>query len=228
MDPVEAASRIVAERFGNPLAAFLGGGVLSEHRTATSDLDIVVLLAGRPAPFRESVRRHGWPVELFVHDRVSIGTWFARDTARRKPNLARMCTSGVVLADAGGLAGQVIAQAHAVLAAGPAPLTSAELAQRRYGLTDLLDDLAGSRDAGETAVISWQVFTEAAELALLLAGNWLGGGKWLLRELRAADRELADGLIAALPDRERLTELADLVLAGAGGRLWDGYRVAGS
>ena len=104
LDPVEAARAIVAERFGGALAAFLGGGVLSEHRTATSDLDIVVLLAGPPAPFRESLRWHGWPVELFVHDPASAGTFFAKDTARRKPNLARMCTSGVVLADAGGVA----------------------------------------------------------------------------------------------------------------------------
>jgi hypothetical protein len=242
MEPVEAARGIVAERFGGALAAFLGGGVLSEHRTATSDLDIVVLLAGPPAPFRESLRWRGWPVELFVHDPASIGNFFAKDTARRKPNLARMCTSGVVLADAGGVAGQIITRAQAVLAAGPAPLTGAELARRRYGLTDLLDDLAGSQDPGETAVISWQVFTEAAELALLVAGSWLGGGKWLLRELRAVDSELADGLIAALPDpprwgpggsspqgnTERLTELADQVLTTAGGRLWAGYRVGGT
>jgi hypothetical protein len=227
MEPVEVARSVVAERFSGALAAFLGGGVLSAHRTATSDLDVVVLLAGPPAPFRESLRWRGWPIELFVHDPESIGTFFARDTARRKPNLARMCTSGVVLADAGGMAGQIIAQAEAVLAAGPAPLTSAELERRRYGLTDLLDDLAGSEDPGETAVISWQVFTEAAELALLLAGSWLGGGKWLLRELRAADRDLADALVAALPDRLRLAVLADRVLARAGGRLWDGYRVAG-
>jgi hypothetical protein len=227
MEPVEAARGVVDERFGDVLAALLGGGVLSEHRTATSDLDIVVLLAGPPAPFRESLHWRGWPVELFVHDPVSIGTYFAKDAARHKANLARMCTGGVVLADAGGVADQIIAQAQAVLAAGPAPVTKAELERRRYGLTDLLDDLAGSQDAGETAVISWQVFTEAAELALLVADGWLGGGKWLLRELRAADRDLADALLAAVPDRLRLAEVADQVLARAGGRLWDGYRVAG-
>jgi hypothetical protein len=230
MDPVEVARALVAERFTDPLAAFLGGGVLSAHRTATSDLDIVVLLAGPPAPYRESMHWRGWPVELFVHDPASIGRWFARDTARHKANLAKMCTDGMVLADTDGIADRIRAQALQVLAAGPAPLTRAELELRRYGLTDLLDDLAGSKDPGETAVIRWQVFTEAAELALLTAGNWLGGGKWLLRELRAVDRDLADALITALQDGRRQAELAELaeqVLARAGGRLWDGYRVAG-
>jgi hypothetical protein len=230
MEPVDVARAVLAERFDGVLAAFLGGGVLSAYRTATSDLDIVVLIPGPPAPFRESLRWRGWPVELFVHSPASIGRGFARDAARRKANLAKMCTDGVVLAGTDGIAGQILAQAQAVLAAGPAPLTDAELDRRRYGLTDLLDDLAGSQDPGETAVISWTVFTEAAELALLLAGSWLGGGKWLLRELRAVDPDLADGLIAAVQDRQRqseLVELAEQVLARAGGRLWDGYRAGG-
>ena len=66
-----------------------------------------------------------------------------------------------------------------------------------------------------------------AELALLVAGRWLGGGKWLLRELRAADPRLADELIGARDDPVRLASLADEVLARAGGRLWAGYRQVG-
>src|ERR1022692_5262518 len=70
MDPVADAADLVRDRFPDALAAFLGGGVLSACRTATSDLDIVVLLAGPPAPYRESLQFRGWPVELFV-DRKS-------------------------------------------------------------------------------------------------------------------------------------------------------------
>ena len=114
-----------------------------------------------------------------------------------------------------------------MLAAGPPALEPAELDWRRYSLTDLLDDLAGSTDPGETAVICWHVVTGSAELALVLAGAWLGGGKWLLRELRATDPRLADELIAARDDPARLAGLADGVLARAGGRLWAGYRQDG-
>jgi hypothetical protein len=224
MDPVEDARALISERFPAALAAFLGGGVLSSRRTATSDLDIVVVLAGPPAPYRESLRWQGWPTETFVHDRDSLDLFFAKDTARRRASLARMCTDGVVLADAG-VAAEVRERAQAVLAAGPPAAGRIELEERRYGLTDLVDDLAGSSDPGETAVIGWCVWVATAELALIQAGGWLGSGKWLLRELRATDPDLADRMAAAFADRRQLVELADEVLDRLGGRFWAGYRV---
>jgi hypothetical protein len=227
MDPVADARALVSERFPTALAAFLGGGVLSDRRTATSDLDVVVVLGGPPAPYRESLRWRGWPVELFVQDSNIIGAWFAKEVARRRPTLMRMCTDGEVLIDVDGTAAAVRDQAHVVLAAGPPAVDQAELDRHRYGLTDLLDDLSGSTDPGETLLICWNVFVETATLALLLAGAWLGSGKWLLRELRAADPVLAGQLLAAHDRPAELAELADLVLARGGGRLWAGYRQQG-
>ncbi len=228
MDPVADARALILERFPGALAAFLGGGVLSARRTATSDLDIVVLLDGPPAPYRESLRWRGWPVELFVHDLSSIELWFGLDTARRKANLARMVAEGARLTDRDGTAARITERARSVLAVGPPPLSGPELELRRYGLTDLLDDLAGSIDTGETAFICRDVLVQTAELAVLLAGSWLGSGKWLLRELRAADPPLAAQLLAAIDNPVRLSALADQVLARAGGRLWEGYRAAGA
>jgi hypothetical protein len=227
MDPVDDARALVSERFPAALAAFLGDGVLSSRRTATSDLDIVVVLPGPPAPYRESLRWRGWPTETFVHDHDSLDHFFAKDTARRRPTLARMCADGLVLSDIDGNADRVRQRARSVLAAGPGAPTSAELESRRYGLTDLLDDLAGSTDQGETAVIGWNLWQQTAELALIQAGAWLGTSKWLLRELRRADPELADQMVAAIGDRDRLTQAADEVLGRVGGRFWAGYRVAG-
>lgn len=227
MDPEADARALVSDRFPTARAAFLGGGVLSARRTPTSDLDIVVLTDGQPAPYRESLLWRNWPVELFVQHPTTIGAWFAKDVARRRPTLARMCTDGVILADADGTAVTVRSQARTVLAAGPPTPMPAELERRRYGLSDLLDDLAGSTDPGETAIICWNTLCESAELALVLAGRWLGSGKWLLRELRAADPALADQLITARDDPARLAVAAERVLARAGGRLWAGYRQVG-
>lgn len=227
MDPVGDARSLASERFPAARAAFLGGGVLSDRRTATSDLDIVVILDAPLVSYRESLRWRGWPVELFVRDASLIGAWFAHDVARRRPTIMRMCTDGEVLIDVDGTAAAIRDQAQAVLAAGPPPVGQAELDRHRYGLTDLLDDLAGSTDPGETMLIRWNVFVETAELALLLAGAWLGSGKWLLRELRAADPALADRLVAAHDQPAELAELAELVLARGGGRLWAGYRQQG-
>jgi len=227
MDPVSDARDLVAARFPGVRAAFLGGGVLSRQCTATSDLDIVVLLAGPPAPFRESVRWRGWPVELFVHDRASLARYFDVDTAARKPSLARMVAGGTALTGGADVVADVTDLARAVLAAGPPAPDPADLDRRRYGLTDLLDDLAGCTDPGEAAVIGWTVWTRTAELALLLSGSWLGGGKWLLRELRTADPALAAELVAGIGDPALLTAAADKVLGRTGGRLWAGYRAAG-
>jgi hypothetical protein len=227
MDPVADARALIRERFPAALAAFLGGTVLTARRTATSDLDIVVLLDGPPAPYRESLRWRGWPVELFVHDDGSLAHYLGRDSSRRKANLARMVAEGVTLSDRHGYARTVRERAGAVLTAGPPAPTASELELRRYGLTDLLDDLAGSTDAGETRVICWCVVVQTAELALLLAGRWFGSGKWLLRELRSADPVLADSLLAAIDRPAQLASLAEGVLTRTGGRLWEGYRAAG-
>ncbi len=67
----------------------------------------------------------------------------------------------------------------------------------------------------------------AAELALLADGYWLGSGKWLLRELRENNPVLAERLIAAMGDPDRLTDVADDVLGRSGGRLWAGLRLPG-
>jgi hypothetical protein len=226
MDPVADARALVAERLPDAVAAYLGSGVLSGRRTTTSDLDIVVVVDSPPAPFRQSLRWREWPAELFVHDHVSLPEFFARDAGRRRPTLARMVADGVTLTDRDGTAVLYQDQARAVLTAGPPVLTVSELELCRYGLTDLLDDLAGSADDGEIAVISWTLWRQTAELALLLAGSWLGTGKWLLRELRAGDPELAAELVASIGNPERLTAAADQVLGRAGGRLWAGYRVS--
>ncbi len=227
MDPVADARALIAERFPAARAAFLGGGILTARRTATSDLDIVVVLPGPPAPYRESLSWRGWPVEIFVHDADSLERYFGTDTARRRPTLARICTDGVVVAGRQEETDLIRELARSILAAGPPPLGSAELDLARYGLTDLLDDLAGSVDAGESAVICWQVWTATAQLVLLLGDHWLGTGKWLLRELRAADLGLAERLLAAIGDPAGLTDIADEVLGRAGGRFFTGFRLSG-
>lgn len=137
-----------------------------------------------------------------------------------------MIAEGVTLVDRGG-ADVISEQARAVLAAGPPAPSPADLEWRRYALTDLLDDQAGSTDEGETAVICWTLWTQTAQLALLLAGQWFGGGKWLLRELRAADPTLAADMVAAIGNPERVAVLADRVLERAGGRRFDGFVAAG-
>jgi hypothetical protein len=224
VDPVADARDLIEERFPDARWALLSGSILGARRTVTSDLDIVVMLGRPPAPYRESLRWRDWPVELFVNDEDSLRWYFDADLAERKPSLARMCASSAVLVDRDGTAQAFRAEAAGRVAAGPGPLPAAELAYRRYGLADLLDDLAGATDPGERAFISWSLASAAAELLLALHEHWQGKSKWLVRELRDADPDFAERLIAALPDPDAVRALATEVQERAGGRYWEGYR----
>ena len=228
MDPMADARALVAERFPGALAAFLGGGVLSARRTATSDLDIVVVIAGPPAPFRESLRWRGWPVELFVHDQASIEQ-LLRPRCRAaqadpRPDGRRRRTAGRPRDMSAGITG-----------------TGALRPRGRAAGADRRRTRAGADTASP---ICWTIWPAAPIPArprssagrsggrppswrCCWPGSWLGGGKWLLRELRAADPALAAELVAASGDPARLTAVADQVLGRAGGRLWAGYRAEG-
>lgn len=230
MDLAALARRIVAERYPQARAAVLAGSVAAGRATATSDLDIVVL-AGPEDRVREAIRVQGVPVELFVHTDESVAYWFEREREQGGCTLAHMLATGLPLAGAEVEQVQELARRH--LAAGPPAWTPELLEYRRFALTDSLDDLAGSTDAGERDVVAGQVLVMAAELALGSRRAWLGTGKWLLRRLREDDPELADQLLAghrsavATGEVSRLIRVCDTVLDEVGGRLTEGFSVRG-
>ncbi|MFG1948985.1 cupin domain-containing protein [Nonomuraea sp. NPDC048826] len=228
MDPLSDARALVAELFPQAWCALLGGSVTAGRRTPTSDLDIVVVVEGLAEPYRESLRWHDWPVDLLAHSRTSLDVWLERDFGGRQPVLARLCAEGVVLTDrSAGELERLRDELRGRLAAGPGAVRKPALDRARYVLSDLLDDLTGATDPGELAFTGWSVIQETALLALSLDERWQGSGKWLLRELRAYDPELAAALLKARETPDELAEVAGRVLERAGGRLWEGYRVTG-
>jgi hypothetical protein len=209
--------------------AWLAGSVTTGRATATSDLDVTVLLDDGEV-HRESLAYGGWPVELFVHTAASVAHFVAKDLARRRPTMARLVATGVPLLGGGG--DDVRRHCQDVLDAGPPPLSAADLELRRYGLTDLLDDLTGAAHDEEATATAVEVWRQTAELALDGAGAWGGSGKWLVRELRALDEQRGTHLTTALDlglhralagERSSLTAVADEVLAPLGGRVWAGF-----
>jgi len=225
-DPRRDARDLVAELFPQARSALLTGSVITAHRTAGSDLDIVVLLPdGDPlAPHRDSRHFRGWPVELFVHDERTLAHYLAKDLPARRPIMHRMVATGVPLV---GDPGPWQSRCAAILAAGPAPLTGAERERARYCLTDGLDDLTHATDPGERTVIAASAWTSVAEQALALSDHWTGTGKWLLREFRDLDHDLAGRWLAAHGDAAAIGSLIRDLLDRHGGPLFDGYRAAG-
>lgn len=232
-DPVATAQDLVRERFPGAEQAWLGGSVVMGGATPMSDLDITVL-DETATVHRESLRRLGWPVELFVHTEASIRHFVTRDLAERKPTMARLVARGVPLLPGDGGAA-VRRYCTDVLQTGPTPLPTEAMAGHRYALSDLVDDLQGAAPDPEGTAIAVETWRRTAELVLDLNGCWRGGGKWLMRELTALDTaagttwalRLDAGLAAALAgDTAPLREIAEGCLALAGGRLWEGFHQA--
>jgi hypothetical protein len=225
-DPAADAADLVAELFPQARWAILSGAVLSSQRTAGSDLDIVVMLPDNDpeAPHRNSLRWRDWPVEMFVHDEASLNHYLAVDLPARRPSLHRMVATGVALT---GDPAEIQKHCAEVLAAGPDPLSDAKREHLRYQLTDLLDDLTHATDPGERSVIAAATWTASAVQALAFDNHWTGTGKWVLRELRDLDPELADRWVAAYGDPVATAAFARQVLDRAGGPLFAGYRVTG-
>lgn len=241
------AHAFVRDAFPQAEAAFLGGSTASGEATPSSDLDVLVVLPERwsPAAFVETTRTDGQLVEAFVYGPASLRVWLDKGRAERRPVLDHLIADGMPLTD-NALTRELAARSREALAAGPAPADPEELRRRAYTVSAALDDLddladrvpdspgpaTSARDPelqtiqdAETAVLSWTLWRETAELALLTDGRWLGSGKWLLRELqRHGDH---DGLVAwagaGRPDPGTLVALARRVLESAGGYLQEGY-----
>lgn len=233
MDAIDAARAVVEAHHPDARAAFLGGSVVTGRPTVTSDLDIVVLLHGAPAPYRASLQHDDWPVELFVHTEASWHAYVDREVLKRRSPLLWMCADGLLLFDVDGLGARLAAEARKLAAAGPPAVSAEEIDDCRYAITDLLDDLAGCTDQGERLFIATELARRTGELALAIGGSWGGGGKWLARRLETtapglsmrlyhAVREVLEGQV------ESLVGVVDEVLGQAGGRLWEGYRRGGS
>lgn len=206
---------------------------MTGRRTAMSDLDIVVLLHGSPAPYRASLRSGEWPVEMFVHTEATWHAYIQREVRKRRSPLLSMCADGILLFDKDGVGTHLAAEARKLTAAGPPAASAEEIDDRRYAITDLLDDLAGSTDQGERLFIATELVRRTGELVLTASGSWNGGGKWLARRLEPTapglNMRLHDGLRDVLAGRiEHLAAVVDETLEQVGGRLWVGYQRGGT
>jgi hypothetical protein len=228
MDPVDCATALVADRFGDARSAILAGSVVTGHATDASDLDIVLIGDDPDAPYRSSLTYEGWPAEVFSHSEDTIHGFWALKEERLRPALALMCARGRIVLDKDGSGGRIQAEAQAHLEAGPPSLSTAEHDRLLYGVTDSLDDLLAGPRAPELPFMVASLTEALCDLAMENRRAFRGSGKWIYRMANEADPGFALELSAALEaagagDPRPLAALTRTELDAAGGPLFDGY-----
>ncbi|MFE1172822.1 nucleotidyltransferase domain-containing protein [Streptomyces sp. NPDC058773] len=225
------ALRLVASRYPHALGATLGGSAAQGRATPSSDLDVAVLLPDSDTSRREVIRHEGRPAEMFLHTVADLPEFFAWDRARRRGTVLFLYDQGVTLMDPHGHVSRARAQARAVLASGPPPLTPAEWERGRYLLTCFMDDLIDTQPADryEQLSLADSTLREAAHLLTAHHSAWTGIGRWLPRRLLSADPErgkaLLDGhqVVAERGDPAPLAAAVGQLLDLLGGPLREGY-----
>jgi hypothetical protein len=165
----------------------------------------------------------GWPIELFALTPDTYRHAFALDQHRRWPLHLNLCRSAVVLTDRDGLARMIQEEAQAWYAQGPEPLSLDEIADVRYRLTWLVDDLADASDPINVNLIGHDLAQEAVDAYLMAQRHWLGRGKWRMRQLCEANPAVARDVTHALTvlragDKRPLLHFSALTLDHLGGR----------
>lgn len=223
----EAALAYAAEHY--PLADLIAvGGSAARRRRPRSDIDLLVV--GPATMFAhgadEAAHTDLWRGELFEVLASTVDAFRrhqAAGVARFRPVSGFLLVDGVVVLDRG-IGADLLAETRALLDAGPT-VPEGALAQRRYGVTNALDDLLDATDPAESAVLAGFLFERLAELLLLANGRWIASGRHLLGRLRQLDPDLAARLGTALAARDvaALERLTLEALEPLGGRLLAGH-----
>ncbi|MBM4247494.1 MAG: nucleotidyltransferase domain-containing protein [Deltaproteobacteria bacterium] len=225
------ANKIRTSRYPGADSVIAAGSFIRGDSTSTSDLDLVVLFPHVECAVRESFVFENLPVEAFIHDAETLEYFFQSvDRPDGTCTLAQMVTEGVVLPAATPLSTAAKDAAASVIAGGPAQLSDSEVTNRRYAITDLIDDLAGDPKREEMTSIGVRLHTAIADLFLRSRKCWSGEGKWLARRLVAEDAPFAQRFHSAFEELwssnapVAVIRVSDEVLGPLGGRLFSGDR----
>lgn len=227
MDYVELCRRFIAQEFANAEIAVLGGSTARGTRTASSDIDLLLIDDGLFADGRTSLAAtyefEGEIFEVFGYTHDAYSEWARSGVAEYRPVIVNMLLDGQEVRGGDALTG-LRHLWRARFDAGPS-VNDHEIAMRRYAITDLVDDLRDGRDDLERSVVAWTLFAKVAELMLLTEQRWIGSGKHLPRHLRelspARTEELTTPLLRG--DFDAFAARVDEELALSGGRVQAGF-----
>jgi len=227
--PEAAARKLHAERFSDARCLLLAGSFVRGHATATSDLDVVVLYEALAHASRASFVFEGYPVEVFVHDPQTLRAFQLDDIASGRPSMTQMVREGIPIPDSSAWIEAIKREADALFERGPEPLTTEQLDARRYGISDMLDDLVGAEGYRERVAIGARLYEELSDFYFRSQDRWSAAGKWIPR-LMAQEGEVGRDFLVAFDalfrddDPKPALAWGTARLAPHGGLLFDGYQ----
>lgn len=229
--PIFAAKDLFETRYQGADAVLVAGSVVRGEASSYSDLDLVVIFPSVRAAYRESFTHMGWPVEAFIHDLETLRYFFYRiDQPQGTSTLCEMVQEGLEVPGATKATREAKTLAQEVLKQGPPALTFEEIEDRRYSISELIDDLREPRSRHELHAAAARVYGELGDFYCRSRGGWTSEGKGLLKRMKSQDPTLARRFAEAF---DRLFQhglpagvigLAEEMLAPHGGFLFDAYR----
>lgn len=227
--PLAVAARLRVDRFPDARAVLLAGSFVRGEATRTSDLDVVVLYERVERARRSSFMYEGYPVEAFEHDPETLRA-FQRDDARAgRPCMSQMVHEGIPVPESSPWVDELKREAAALLAAGPRELGAEELALRRYGITDLIDDLRGAPSREERVAIATALYPALADLYFRADRRWSAAAKTIPRRMAAMGTPQAVAFVEAfaalftVDEPELVIRWAEELLRPHGGFLFEGF-----
>lgn len=209
--------------------AILSGSVTRGEQTETSDLDIIIIEQEQSA-YRQSVIKFDWKIEVFVYDTKSYQSFFVSDINRARPSLLRMIAEGILLKNHPELE-RIREEANNLLQNGPAKWDDKAFEMSHYFLSDVLDDFIDSNNKYELICIAGNLLERLHEFILRTNNQWIGSSKWIYRELKRFDIELADKVLSSFNhfyktgDMNQVIELVNLLLEPYGGQKFEGFKL---
>jgi hypothetical protein len=169
-------------------------------------------------------------VEVSAHDAETLAYFVAEDCRNGRPSLAHLISEAFVIPGETDSSRAIQTWARKVVAARPDTPSPAALAEDRYWITDLLDDLRDDRPPAELRAIACKLYPLVCNLVLKTRGHWVGSGKTLPRLVEAADPEVSRRIETAFDeffrtgDRTGVLRATQQILEPFGGELFDGFR----
>ncbi|MEB8671696.1 nucleotidyltransferase domain-containing protein, partial [Bacillus cereus] len=103
--------------------------------------------------------------------------------------------------------------------------------QKRYFITDTLDDFIGATKREEELFIANLLADLVHEYVLRVNGKWLGSSKWFIRVLKRYDEQYANKFVAAFDyfyktgEKNELIHFIEKTLEQYGGRVFEGFSI---